>query len=121
MDILGLSGTLTLGYSYPNMHLLENYNSPVSIAFQPGMRLDQIFENLGIVGVNTVLFATVIYGIVNMVTCAAFLVFAATRSHRVQLLVVSLLVVQFLVVSFLIASPIVVSLLVIPLLIQLVY
>lgn len=29
-DIFGPSGTLNLGYSYPNMYMLENYNSPVS-------------------------------------------------------------------------------------------
>ncbi|KFY11440.1 hypothetical protein V491_07209 [Pseudogymnoascus sp. VKM F-3775] len=29
-DIFGPSGTLNLGYSYPNMYMLENYNSPGS-------------------------------------------------------------------------------------------
>lgn len=42
----------------------------------------QIFKNLGIVGNSTGLFATGIYGIVKMVTCAAFLLFAADSLGR---------------------------------------
>lgn len=41
-----------------------------------------IFRSLGIQGTNTNLFATGIYGIVKMVTCAAFLVFAADSLGR---------------------------------------
>ncbi|KAF2876924.1 general substrate transporter [Massariosphaeria phaeospora] len=42
----------------------------------------QIFKNLGITGNETKLFATGIYGVVKMVTCAAFLVFAADSLGR---------------------------------------
>lgn len=42
----------------------------------------QIFESLGITGTSTGLFATGIYGIVKMVTCAAFLLFAADSLGR---------------------------------------
>ncbi|PSN70097.1 general substrate transporter [Corynespora cassiicola Philippines] len=42
----------------------------------------QIFKNLGLVGTDTNLFATGIYGVVKMVTCAAFLVFAADSLGR---------------------------------------
>jgi sugar porter (SP) family MFS transporter len=42
----------------------------------------QIFRGLGIQGVQTGLFATGIYGIVKMVTCAAFLLFAADSLGR---------------------------------------
>ncbi|KAI9734018.1 MAG: hypothetical protein M1834_002675 [Cirrosporium novae-zelandiae] len=42
----------------------------------------QIFENLGIQGNATGLFATGIYGIVKMVTCASFLLFAADSLGR---------------------------------------
>ncbi|XMA12209.1 hypothetical protein WAI453_005000 [Rhynchosporium graminicola] len=41
-----------------------------------------IFRNLGIVGTDTGLFATGIYGVVKMVTCAAFLLFAADSLGR---------------------------------------
>jgi len=41
-----------------------------------------IFENLGIKGTKTGLFATGIYGVVKMVTCAAFLLFAADSLGR---------------------------------------
>ncbi|KFZ18595.1 hypothetical protein V501_01124 [Pseudogymnoascus sp. VKM F-4519 (FW-2642)] len=41
-----------------------------------------IFSGLGITGVNNGLFATGIYGIVKMVTCAAFLLFAADSLGR---------------------------------------
>lgn len=41
-----------------------------------------IFENLGIVGNSTNLFATGIYGITKMVTCACFLLFAADSLGR---------------------------------------
>lgn len=41
-----------------------------------------IFENLGIKGQNTGLFATGIYGIVKMVTCAIFLLFMADSLGR---------------------------------------
>ncbi|KAL2067795.1 hypothetical protein VTL71DRAFT_15891 [Oculimacula yallundae] len=41
-----------------------------------------IFKNLGIVGTDTGLFATGIYGIVKMVSCAAFLLFAADSLGR---------------------------------------
>jgi hypothetical protein len=36
-----------------------------------------IFANLGITGTDTGLFATGIYGVVKMVTCAVFLLFVA--------------------------------------------
>ncbi|KFX94006.1 hypothetical protein V495_07440 [Pseudogymnoascus sp. VKM F-4514 (FW-929)] len=42
----------------------------------------QIFSGLGITGVTNGLFATGIYGIVKMVTCAAFLLFAADSLGR---------------------------------------
>ncbi|OCL10141.1 general substrate transporter [Glonium stellatum] len=42
----------------------------------------QIFKSLGIKGTATNLFATGIYGIVKMVTCAAFLLFAADSLGR---------------------------------------
>ncbi|KAK3217563.1 hypothetical protein GRF29_1g3401614 [Pseudopithomyces chartarum] len=42
----------------------------------------QIFKNLGLKGTSTNLFATGIYGVVKMVTCAAFLVFAADSLGR---------------------------------------
>jgi sugar porter (SP) family MFS transporter len=42
----------------------------------------QIFKNLGIQGTSTGLFATGIYGVVKMVTCAAFLLFAADSLGR---------------------------------------
>ncbi|RDW70441.1 hypothetical protein BP5796_08838 [Coleophoma crateriformis] len=42
----------------------------------------QIFQNLGIAKEQTGLFATGIYGIVKMVTCAAFLLFAADSLGR---------------------------------------
>ncbi|KAF2440378.1 general substrate transporter [Karstenula rhodostoma CBS 690.94] len=42
----------------------------------------QIFKNLGLVGTSTNLFATGIYGVVKMVTCAAFLLFAADSLGR---------------------------------------
>lgn len=42
----------------------------------------QIFKNLGLVGTDTNLFATGIYGVVKMVTCAAFLIFAADSLGR---------------------------------------
>jgi sugar porter (SP) family MFS transporter len=41
-----------------------------------------IFKNLGLVGPTTGLFATGIYGVVKMVTCAAFLLFAADSLGR---------------------------------------
>ncbi|KAF1958909.1 general substrate transporter [Byssothecium circinans] len=41
-----------------------------------------IFKALGIVGINTPLFATGIYGVVKMVACAAFLLFAADSLGR---------------------------------------
>lgn len=42
----------------------------------------QIFEGLGISGTETGLFATGIYGVVKMTTCAAFLLFAADSLGR---------------------------------------
>lgn len=42
----------------------------------------QIFKNLGIVGNSTSLFATGIYGITKMATCAGFLLFAADSLGR---------------------------------------
>lgn len=42
----------------------------------------QIFKNLGLVGTSTNLFATGIYGVVKMTTCAAFLLFAADSLGR---------------------------------------
>jgi sugar porter (SP) family MFS transporter len=42
----------------------------------------QIFNNLGITGDSNRLFATGIYGVVKMVTCAAFLIFAADSLGR---------------------------------------
>ncbi|KAE8163201.1 general substrate transporter [Aspergillus tamarii] len=42
----------------------------------------QIFENLGITGTTTGLFATGVYGIVKMVACAIFLVFVADSLGR---------------------------------------
>jgi sugar porter (SP) family MFS transporter len=42
----------------------------------------QIFQNLGLVGKSTGLFATGIYGVVKMVACAAFLLFAADSLGR---------------------------------------
>jgi len=42
----------------------------------------QIFKSLGLVGSSTGLFATGIYGVVKMVTCAAFLLFAADSLGR---------------------------------------
>jgi sugar porter (SP) family MFS transporter len=42
----------------------------------------QIFKALGLVGSTTGLFATGIYGVVKMVTCAAFLLFAADSLGR---------------------------------------
>jgi sugar porter (SP) family MFS transporter len=42
----------------------------------------QIFQNLGLKGNETKLFATGIYGVVKMVTCAAFLLFAADSLGR---------------------------------------
>ncbi|KAL3426976.1 Quinate permease 11, partial [Phlyctema vagabunda] len=45
----------------------------------------QIFEGLGIKGPTTGLFATGIYGIVKMITCAAFLLFAADSLGRSKL------------------------------------
>ena len=42
----------------------------------------QIFKNLGIQGTSTNLFATGIYGVVKMVTCACFLLFAADSLGR---------------------------------------
>ncbi|KAF2703886.1 general substrate transporter [Pleomassaria siparia CBS 279.74] len=42
----------------------------------------QIFKNLGLQGNETKLFATGIYGVVKMVTCAAFLLFAADSLGR---------------------------------------
>ncbi|PGH27535.1 hypothetical protein AJ80_00776 [Polytolypa hystricis UAMH7299] len=42
----------------------------------------QIFQNLGIVGNSTNLFATGIYGVVKMVTCSCFLLFAADSLGR---------------------------------------
>lgn len=42
----------------------------------------QIFENLGIKGDDNKLFATGIYGVVKMTTCAAFLLFAADSLGR---------------------------------------
>ncbi|KAF2110021.1 general substrate transporter [Lophiotrema nucula] len=42
----------------------------------------QIFKNLGIQGNSTNLFATGIYGVVKMVTCSAFLLFAADSLGR---------------------------------------
>ncbi|KAF2022005.1 general substrate transporter [Aaosphaeria arxii CBS 175.79] len=42
----------------------------------------QIFKNLGLQGNTTKLFATGIYGVVKMVTCAAFLLFAADSLGR---------------------------------------
>ncbi|KAF2102989.1 general substrate transporter [Rhizodiscina lignyota] len=42
----------------------------------------QIFQNLGIKGTSTGLFATGIYGVVKMVTCACFLLFAADSLGR---------------------------------------
>ncbi|KAH7310106.1 putative quinate permease [Rhexocercosporidium sp. MPI-PUGE-AT-0058] len=41
-----------------------------------------IFKNLGITGTDTGLFATGIYGVTKMVTCAAFLLFAADSLGR---------------------------------------
>lgn len=41
-----------------------------------------IFNNLGVTGNSSKLFATGIYGVVKMVTCAAFLVFAADSLGR---------------------------------------
>lgn len=42
----------------------------------------QIFQQLGVKGVTTNLFATGIYGVVKMVACAAFLLFAADSLGR---------------------------------------
>jgi sugar porter (SP) family MFS transporter len=42
----------------------------------------QIFKRLGLVGATTGLFATGIYGVVKMVACAAFLLFAADSLGR---------------------------------------
>jgi hypothetical protein len=42
----------------------------------------QIFQNLGISGTETGLFATGIYGVVKMVTCSCFLLFAADSLGR---------------------------------------
>ncbi|KAF2270887.1 general substrate transporter [Lojkania enalia] len=42
----------------------------------------QIFKNLGLTGNSTGLFATGIYGVVKMVTCACFLIFAADSLGR---------------------------------------
>jgi len=42
----------------------------------------QIFENLGVTGTNTGLFATGVYGIVKVVACAVFLLFAADSLGR---------------------------------------
>ena len=54
----------------------SSYTSPVNY-YAP-----QIFQSLGIAQANTGLFATGIYGVVKMTTCAAFLLFAADSLGR---------------------------------------
>lgn len=49
----------------------------------------QIFENLGITGATTGLFATGIYGVVKVVTCSVFLLFMADSLGRRRSLLVS--------------------------------
>lgn len=52
------------------------------IAQQINYYAPQIFENLGLDGTTSSLFATGVYGIVKMVTCAAFLLFVADSLGR---------------------------------------
>lgn len=49
---------------------IQNYYAP------------QIFTNLGMVGTDTSLFATGVYGVVKVVACAIFLVFVADSLGR---------------------------------------
>jgi len=61
---------LTYAVSTPRLTASQNYYAP------------QIFQNLGMTGTDSSLFATGIYGVVKMAACSVFLLFIADSLGR---------------------------------------